>query len=209
MELDDLRRQWQQPGPAVEAPLSATQLTGLMQQQRRTLLDKLRRNTYLEIGFSVVTILLFALNRDYHKPLHVVGTALQVGLLGLLLRYYYYRVWRILRQLAENSGAVRGHLTQLCAGLRHLLRLYYRFSIAAVPVTLLVLYGYVLSSSLAGTHLVPREELGLFGIVMLLLGLFLMVLVYFITPWWLQRLYGQHLDRLESQLGELAEEIPA
>jgi len=209
MELDDLRRQWQQPGPAVEAPLSATQLTGLVQQQRRTLLDKLRRNTYLEIGLSVVVILLFALNRDYRKPLHVVGTVVQVGMLGLLLYYYYYRIWRILRQMTENSGAVRGHLTQLCAGLRHLLRLYYRFSMAAVPVTLAIMYSYVVSSSLAGTNIIPRGDLGLFGICMLLLGLFLMLPIHFITPWWLQRLYGQYLDRLESQLRELEDEKPS
>jgi hypothetical protein len=206
MELDDLRRQWRQPEPVAEAALSTVQLTALVRQQRNTLLDKLRRNTYLEIGFSVAVIVFFALSGSYRRPLHLLGTVLQVGMLVLLMRYYYYRVWRILRQMAENSGAVHGHLAQLCAGFRHLLRLYYRFSMAAVPVTLAIMFSYVVSSSLIGTGPIPRADLGLFGGVMLLLGVFLMVPLYLITPWWLQRLYGQHLDRLESQLNELNEE---
>ncbi len=210
MELDDLRRQWRQPEPVAEAVFSPAQLDTLLRQQRNTLLDKLRRNTYLEIALSSATILAFALERDYSKPLQVLGTVIQVAMLLLLLRYYYYRVWRVLRQMADSNNAVRGHLSQLCTGFRQLLRLYYRFSMAAVPVTLIIMFAYVVSSALTGAGPIQRADLGLFTVVMLLLGLLLIIPIRLVTPWWLQRLYGQHLDRLEGQLRELDDsEFPA
>ncbi|MDQ2795003.1 MAG: hypothetical protein M3Y12_13500 [Bacteroidota bacterium] len=209
MELNELRQHWQQPQKITEAVFSSTQLNALLHQQRNTLLDKMRRNTYLEIALASVTIIVFALERDYRKPLDVLGTVIQVIMLLLLLRYYYHRVWGILRQMAGSNNAVRGHLEQLCKGFRQLLRLYYRFSIAAVPVTLIIVSGYIASSALMGIGPIPRAELVVFMIVMLFVCLLLMIPMLLVTPWWLQRLYGRHLDHLEASLAELAEPEPA
>lgn len=209
MELDDLRRQWQQPEPVTEATFSPVQMNALLRQQRTSLLDKIRRNTYLELLLSGILVVVFALNQDYKKPTGTLYVAISL-IMGLLLwRYYYLQVWKLLRQMTESSGAVRGHLIQLCNGLRNLLRLYYRFSMAAVPVTLLIICGYAVISALIGTGPVPHGELGIFIMVILVIGIVLMIPMYFITPWWIQRLYGRHLDRLEGQLRELDEETPA
>ena len=136
--------------------------------------------------------------------------------LALGMLYYYYRVLGVLRQMSENAGSVRSHLVRLCAGLRHLLRFNYRLTLAMVPITMVVTLGLPLGRELNSISQQFRASepihwgrlLLLAGIILVAVGL-VQVLVIPVTRWSLQRLYGQHLDRLESQLRELDEESPA
>ena len=58
MELDDLRRQWQQPAQAeAPAPLDRVALAKLLTSGSRSPVGKMRRNVWLEIGFAVICLL--------------------------------------------------------------------------------------------------------------------------------------------------------
>ena len=139
-------------------------------------------------------------------------------LLAVGLLYYYYRVLGALRQMTETGNSVRSHLVRLCAGLRQLLRFNYRLTLAMVPITIVVTLGMPFGQELVrtGQQLGHQEQvrwgpLLLLASIVLAEGVLVKVLLMPYTRWWLQRLYGQHLDRLESQLRELDEEtsIPA
>ena len=49
MELDDLRRQWQQPPADPPAPLDAAALTQLLARQSEGIVGKLRRSARVEL----------------------------------------------------------------------------------------------------------------------------------------------------------------
>ena len=55
MELDDLRRQWQQPDPAgVPVPLDAVTLTQLLARQSAGIVGRLRRSARVELYIRLV-----------------------------------------------------------------------------------------------------------------------------------------------------------
>jgi hypothetical protein len=210
MELDDLRRQWREPEMVVPRALTATQLHELLASQRSGLVEKIRRNTRWDVGLgSVMLLVAFAVSLpDRRQAL----TQLFAGILlvfFLLLGYYYYRMTSILRRLDETTGSVHSHLVQLCAGLRRLVRSYYYLSLGANPALLVLIYGFFVGKELVRPAAFRWEKLGLVAVALLAFGAVLQVVIVYASRWWVQRLYGQHLDRLESQLHELEDaELP-
>jgi uncharacterized protein YjeT (DUF2065 family) len=209
MELDELRRQWQQPAPAdAPAPLDAAALARLLARQSDGIIDKLRRSARLElyINFGVLlgAVALAWLPEQFW--LRVFGWVL-VGI-GVVCIGYLYRKLYLLRRLDDPAGDLRAHLLHLDGGLRALIRFYYRFTLGMLPVGGLVEVLMVVSTS--------KRQIGLtsgFGIALVLgLVVVLPAVLYLpvasLTRRYLQRLYGQHLDRLEASLRELAEPEP-
>lgn len=203
MELDDLRRQWQRPEPAAATPLTPAALAALLARQRGGLVDKMRRNARWEMALAAVMAagLVVALPLVRQALFRLYGGFSLLLMLGLL--YYYYRLLGVLRQLAETSGSVRGHLVRLCGGLRQLLRFNYRLTLATWPTILLLIYGFFVGRLLGQAGPVRGQALALTGGILLVFGVVVQVGVVYFTRWYLQRLYGQHLDRLEGQLREL------
>jgi len=203
MELDDLRRQWQRPEPAAPLALTPSALGALLARQRGGLVDKMRRNARWETALAagIAALLLVALPQTRNSLFRLYGGFSLLLMLGLL--YYYYRLLGVLRQLAETSGSVRGHLVRLCGGLRQLLRFNYRLTLATWPTLLLLIYGFFVGRLLAQAGPFRWQAVAITGGILLVFGVVVQVGVVYFTRWYLQRLYGQHLDRLEGQLREL------
>jgi hypothetical protein len=204
MELDDLRRQWRQT-EAADPPLSSTQVDQLLTQRSEGLVEKMRRNARYETVFTVAVALAtpvcYALtDNPFYKVQAVFMLLLALGMLG-----YYIRKLGMLRQMTRTDGDVRGNLQQLCAGLRNMLRFIYRLTLATGPLTLLLLYGFFVGKELARPAEVRADLLLKTGAEMLAFGVLLHWGLVYLTRWYLARLYGQHLDRLESYLHELDE----
>ena len=203
MELDDLRRQWQQaPAPP---PVPPAEMQRLLEQQSGSIVVTLRRNARLELGINYALLAL---------SLAVAGwaPALWLRLFGALLAlvagvciYYFYRKLGVLRTMDNPAGHLRGHLLRLTKSLRALIRFYYRFTLAMIPVTMLAC-GLLVLTKLPSP--VAPLKTGLLLGLLALLGAALYWPVGRATAWYLHRLYGQHLDRLEGQLRELEAEKP-
>lgn len=201
MELDDLRRQWRQPEPAtVPTPLTTAELTQLVAQRSGSILAKLRRNARLELGINYVLLLPSLAVAVWA---HVQWLRLFGGLLALLAAvciYYFYRKLGLLRTMDDPDDDLRGHLLRVTRGLRALVQFYYRLTLATIPVTMLV-------CGLMALHELPKLRSPLQIVLVLaamqVLGAFIYLPTKHTTTRYLQRLYGQHLDRLEGQLHEL------
>lgn len=197
MELDDLRRQWQRPEPVA---LNKAALLQLLTQQSGSILTKLRRNARLELAINYALL-----------PLSLAvawwASALWVRLFGGLLAlvagvciYYFYRKLGLLREMDNPANDLRGHLRRITQGLRALIRFYYRLTLAMIPVTMLLNVVMVLTTMRG-----PVTSLKVSSIMacLVVMSLLLYWPIARGTNWYLQRLYGQHLDRLEGQLREL------
>jgi len=207
MELDDLRRHWQQTAlPTRPEALDAPALARLLAHGSASPIAKMRRNAWLEIGMVVGCLLLclgaLGTSRDGYY-LIMVGW---MAFMCLLSGFYFHRKLAVLRSLSDANGAVRTHVRQQLDSLRSLVRLYFRATMWSVPASFffgLFFIGGRMVQKLAGEKLL----LGL-GVLLLAYGLFGVVtylLTRRFTTWYLQRLYGQHLDRLEGLLRELEE----
>jgi hypothetical protein len=206
MELDQLRAFLRQQPREEEPGLSAPEIHRLRAEQSTGLLEGLRANARWELAFNllVLAVLPAIIYRAPNVPALVVSWCLvPVALVSL---YYFYRKLRLLRQLTVVVGGLRERLTQLVAGMRQLIRFYYRFTLALVPVALLV-------GLLVGLYETENGVRPAFSLAKLALGLAITAVAGSglfwgtarATRWYLQRLYGQHLDRLERYLLELDE----
>ena len=206
MQLDDLRRTWQHSlSPAIEPPIDERALTDIISRQSDGPVDRLRRNARIEVVLNLCVILgSLALIGFSPKPIwRLLG--LQLVFISLICLYYLYRKLRLLQGMTEHEGDLRGHLIRITTGIRSLVHFYYNFSLALTPVALLsgflmgVFYREVPRSPFSST----KFALGLGGLIVTGAAFYWVISRF--TRWYLQRLYGQHLDRLESLLRELEE----
>lgn len=207
MELDDLRRQWRQAEPVkASGRLSASELTELLARQSSGVVDQLRRNARLELrinyGVLVASVLLVA--RASELWLRLFGGVLT--LLAVVCIFYFYRKLGLLRSMDNPAGDLRAHLTRMASGLRALIRFYYRLTLAMIPVTVLIM-GVMAVSEARIT--LTSSKIWIIAAVLVVLAIFLYLPTAHFTAKYLQRLYGQHLDRLEGQLRELDEPTSA
>ncbi|RZK19688.1 MAG: hypothetical protein EOO56_13750 [Hymenobacter sp.] len=203
MELDDLRRQWQQPEPVAPATLTTAELTQLVARQSGSIVEQLRRNARWELGLNY-GLGLVALGLAIGIPqLWLRLLASTMGLVALVCIYYFHRKLGLLRSMASPAGHLRAHLVRITEGLRALTRFYYRLTLWTGPYTMLLLLGFFTGKELHRAAEPRWPLLGLVAGLALVVGAACQVGIIYLTRWYLQRLYGQHLDRLEGQLREL------
>ncbi|MCB2379747.1 hypothetical protein LGH70_19280 [Hymenobacter sp. BT635] len=205
MELDDLRRHWQQPEPQPTA-LPEPALQELLSRQSGSLVASMRRNARAELTFTVLVMLglgyfLLQPQKGFYQMYAVFMLLLSVATL-----YYFYRKLRLLRQMDCVEDNVQGHLQHLTASLRQLLAFYYRLTLLSGPLALLLLLGYDVGRELARPEAFRWNLMGLKAAAFLVFGAVLQVVAVYGTRWYMQRLYGQHLDRLEAASRDLEEE---
>jgi hypothetical protein len=117
-----------------------------------------------------------------------------------------YRKLHLLRRMDDPAGDLRAHLVRLVSGLRTLIRFYYRFTLAMLPVAGVVNVLMVASEFKRGIELTSFAGLALVMGLVVVLPALLYLPVASVTRRYLQRLYGRHLDRLEANLHELGDE---
>ena len=209
MELDELRRQWQQPDLASPPSVDAAQLRGLLARVPTDLVAKLRRNTWVETALTAlvgVGALVYLISGPELVIFRLYGVVFV--LLALLLLFRYSRQLELLRRMGRAEVHVRKHLGALCTGLRRQMQFYYRLTLATLLLTTLLNLGFLVGQELARAAPFRWGLVGLEAGCVLLLVIPLQWAAARGTRWYLQRLYGQHLDRLEASLRELAEPEP-
>jgi hypothetical protein len=212
MELDDLRRQWQQPVPNDgPARLDAAAWAQLVARGSQSAVAKLRRNARLELGATVTFLLLscaalFYVEKAEHQAML---WWLIILCLGSVVSYHRLLL-RGLQRLGAADATVREHLAQQLAGVRHIMRLSYRSSLWTLPVSFGIGFFFSLSRIMArysGTQLLKQVGLLLLGTA--IAGFLAYLLVRLVARRYFQDLYGQHLDRIEASLRELRDESDA
>jgi hypothetical protein len=201
MELDDLRRQWRQPESTSEpATLSKAELSHLLARQSGGIVAQLRRNARVEMAINYA-LLVISLLMAWRAP--VLWVRLWGGLLGavaLVCIFYFHRKLGLLRSMSDPAGDLRAHLVRLTDGLRTLIRFYYRFTLAMLPVACSLMGFMALSTT---TKAVTPTKIATIAALLVVLCLVIYLPTAYSTKRYLHWLYGQHLDRLEGQLREL------
>ncbi|MDQ2770621.1 MAG: hypothetical protein M3Y54_08985 [Bacteroidota bacterium] len=205
MELDDLRRQWQQPEAAGVPAVNTAQLDQLLAGRSDGLVEQMRRNARVEMAFVALTAVAMPLLIGFAHNFLLRAQVVSLFLLALVLLGYYYRKLAMLRQMIQPEGHVLGNLRRLCAGLRSMLRFNYRLTLALPPASLLLGFEFAVGRELGRPGGVRAVQLFGVGAALLATGLLLQWAIVKGTRWYLQHLYGRHLDRLEASLRELTE----
>lgn len=205
MDLDDLKHQLKQKLEQPVAAHTAADIAVLLKKPAQSVLDKLTRSLWIELGVSVITlagfigISLFSTQfvlRNYFGP-----TSLLAACFGVLQCYLVLKI----KKLSGTPLPVSSNLLAIYTVVSRYVKLFYWCCMVLLPVCLLfsvwlrsIAYShfYDLDAAPVATSWKPwLQMLGLF--------LALAVLVHYATRWYLRKLYGDYLNQLHGYIEEL------
>ena len=198
-ELDDLKSIWQQSG---YEPKGEHEIAAMLKRRSNTIINKLKRNVWFELIFTIVcgvalTIYTFTLQS---KAMQWLIVSLLIMLVSYL--FYYIKKITLLRKFDPSSENLKVTLKHLYDRLKIYFSFYKRSYAVLYPVyfILALLFGAIESGFEAFLH-----KFANFGFLMafVLISAAFFVLIYRFTDWYLRKLYGDHIDKLQELLNEL------
>ncbi|MDO6433422.1 hypothetical protein Q4E93_22610 [Flavitalea sp. BT771] len=210
MELDSLKYAWRTLASKPVPEKSPEQIRALLQGRSKGPVAKMRRNMVGELLLILVTytpaILFYFLEFDGRLS----GVAWLFVLLLVILAVYFHRKSRLLKAMQCADHDVCASLRQQVATLKRYIRFYVRAGTAMIPIMTILTWliirwkfpplpgadlFYRISGSPWWQH--PLTWIGLLIPVT--------AAVYFLNVWYVGRLYGQHIRKLEDLLREMEE----
>jgi hypothetical protein len=193
MELDDLKHIWQNAGEESQPSMDAEALLRLTKQSSQNIIERLVRNIWYELMVSIfVVIAWFYYTLFYAEERWRIG-GLTMGIFMIAsLGFYLWGLFR-LKSISMTDISLKESLTQLIKQFKLYIKAYTWLNILLIPFANF-LGAYLIFSPL---------EAGLKTSAMIAVGM--APLMWWLMRWYINRLYGQHLTRLESILQELNE----
>jgi hypothetical protein len=201
MELEDLKAIWKQRKPGYE-PKQEEEIAAMLRGQSKSIISKLKRSVWFELIFTIVcgvALGVYALTIEDGALMWTL-----VSLLVLLVSYLFYYVKKIilLNRVDLASENLKDNLMHLLTRLTTYLNFYKKSYAILYPLyfCLGLLFGALERGLDDFVHHLVQPKTMLY--LLLLGGLFFLV-SFWVTQWYLKKLYGNHLDKLRALLNEL------
>jgi hypothetical protein len=122
--------------------------------------------------------------------------------IGLLVFFYiyYHRKNQLLKKMQCVGCEVRSNLAGQLKTLQKYLRFYFWSSTVIVPVSLFVAFEIAFHSRTK-----PVSSWWLMGSLLFALTVGCTIAVYFMNRWYIHKLYGRHIRKLQDLLQEMDE----
>jgi hypothetical protein len=216
MELESLKYIWRSleippaPGPDRQA------LLALLQKKSRGPVARMQRNLLGEAILLLVAYIpgILCYIVEFEGRLSAISWLFL--LLALLFEGYYYRKYRLLKKMQCVSCEVRSNLARQVNTLKKYIRFYLLVGTALVPVSFLVSFAIIRWKlpSVAGAfgggsalyhrlHPLPWWANPVFWFVLMAP---LTIGIYYFNAWYVNKLYGRHIKKLQELLREMEEE---
>ena len=201
MEIDELKDIWRKESEGF-ARRDETELATMLKGKSSSIVSRLKRNVWIELTFTVlggVGLLGYAMTlpEGYLKSISI-----SILILFCLYAFYYLKKLRLLIQFDPGNDNLKGNLLLLITNLKGYLRFYKRSYTILYPVYFLlgVLFSAIERGATGFINQISRTEV----LIPLLLGAFIFFICStWLTSWYLKKLYGNHLEKLEAVLKEL------
>lgn len=204
MEIEDLKDIWKKQSANFEKK-NETELAGMLKGRSRSIITRLKRNVLFELIFTFLgglALLTYALTLSTGS---LKWTSISIIVLFAVYSLYYIKKLRLLASFESGNDNLKTSLQRLIHDLRTYLRFYRRsYSILYPTYFFIFLLFTALEHGATGfIHRLAQPEI----FITLVLGAgFFFVLSTWLTTWYLKKLYGNHLEKLEGLLKELESE---
>lgn len=201
MELDELKDLWKK-NDADFRPKAEAELASMLKGNSKSIVDKLIRSVWFELIFTLVSgiaLLTYALTLPSGA---LKWTTVSILVVFVVYSFYYIKKLTLLNSFNRVQDNLRTNLVSLIENLTSYLKFYRRSYTILYPVyfCLALLYGGI--------------ERGLDEFLQVMTSLktiatlvFVAAVFYFcstwLVSWFLQKLYGNHLEKLKKLLNEL------
>jgi len=210
MELDSLKYAWRTLASRPVPENTPAQIRALLQQRSKGPVAKMRRNLVGELLLILVTytpaILFYFLEFDGKLS----GIAWLFILLVIILAVYFHRKSRLLNAMQCAEFDICSSLRQQVDTLKRYIRFYVRAGTVMIPVMAILSWliirwkfprmpGADLFYRISGSPWWQHPLIWLAMLIPVTVG------VYFLNVWYVGRLYGQHIRKLQDLLREMEE----
>ncbi|NBB28465.1 hypothetical protein [Cellulophaga sp. BC115SP] len=193
MELDDLKHIWQNAGEESQPSMDAEALLRLTKQSSQNIIERLVRNIWYELLVSIFVVIAWFYYTLFYAEEHWRIGGLTMGIFMIAsLGFYLWGLFR-LKSISMADISLKESLTQLIKQFKLYIKAYTWLNILLIPF-----------ANFLGAYLIlsPLED-GIKTSAIIAVGM--APLMWWLMRWYINRLYGQHLTRLESILQELNE----
>lgn len=201
MELEDLKDIWEKQSAGFK-PKGKTELAGMLKGRSTSIITRLKRNVWFELIFTFLgglALLIYALTSLTGS---LKWTSISIIVLFAIYSLYYIKKLRLLNAFEAGNDDLKTNLQRLIANLRGYLKFYKRSYSVLYPAYFVL--GLAFTAIEHGTtgflQRMARPEI--FLSLVLGAGIFF-ILSTRLTTWYLRKLYGNHLEKLEKLLIEL------
>ena len=209
MELESLKYIWH----TLETPPAQTpgwqDLAALLEKRSRGPVARMRRNLVAETILMFVTytpaVLCYLLAFDGRLS----AISWLFALLAAAFFGYYYRKYRLLKEMECVTCQVKSNLARQVKTLKKYVRFYLLAGTAMIPVSYLLSYAIIRWKRPAGRSLYLRlHPIPWWGnpVFWLILIVPLTIGIYYANAWYINRLYGRHIKKLQELLHEMETE---
>lgn len=220
MELDSLKDLWKELDEDDLEPAGQKQIVSILHKRSRSPVAKMKRNLYLEMAALVVC---YSLAIWYYITAwqgRYWEVALLLFLVGAFAFFYYLRKHKLLNEMQCVACEVRSSLKQRLITLEKYVNFYFVCSILLTPSAYFVAGLIVFFKTPDNAGVKPGFFGGVpdalpqigdqfpsqrFFITFIVIGVVLTIGVYFFSRWAINRLYGQHIQKLKELVQQMEE----
>lgn len=198
MELDNLKDAWQGHLANVGAD-SNEHILSILQKKSQRPIARMKRNLLWELILVIVMYTGTILYYSTTSSGRYWQIALLLLLVGLLFVFYYYRKNKLLTEMECVACEVRSNLQRQVRMLEKYIRFYFLVGIILTPLC-------YFTAGLIALHKAPPNSMNIqlyywfFGA-----GAVIAIGNYFLNKWYVNKLYGQHVQKLKSLLSQMEE----
>ena len=207
MELEYLKKVWKEAANQKEIIVRGREeVSGVPGIRSQSLVSGIKRNLFYELIIvlgAVIAIATFYFI-SFGGALKEVSWA--YILLAVVFIIYYYKKNKLLSAMECPACRVKSNLQLQLATLEKYVRLYLIAGTALAPVVMLffyVLFYYKHIILFPALH--AKEGATGFTLLYLLFTSIFTIIFYFLNRWYINRLYGRHIQKLKSLLQEMEE----
>jgi len=201
MELEDLKTIWKQNGPEFHQKGEA-EITLMLKGRSMSIIARLKRNVWFELIIAVLSTLTLLLYAIGLKNGALKWTSISILVMTLAASVYFIKKLQLLNRFGEMNENLHDTLAHLITNLNSYLKFYKNSYAVLFPIYffLALLFGALERG--------PRNYIEFILQPSVIIPLLLVAVLFFVTStwlanWYIKKLYGDHLAKLQGLLHDL------
>jgi hypothetical protein len=201
MELEDLRSIWKQSEPDFQRKDEA-QIGLMLKGKSMSIIAKLKRSVWFELIFALIVSIVLLIYAITLKPGTFKWTAISLLLMCLGSSIYFTKKLVLLNRFQEVNENLHITLSLLIINLKGYLKFYKNSYTILYPVYFLLalVFGALERGPKKYMEFLMQPSIIIY--LLLMAGIFFFMNTWF-ANWYIKKLYGNHLEKLQGLLDDL------
>lgn len=209
MELDNLKSLWQEQGQPAQKTVSATDLFEILKKNSKHPIAMIKRNVLLELWVMIISYTAMIVYFGTKEQGLYINNAIFVAVFLFAGLFYYSRKISLLNKMQNNTDQIKINLIKHLNLLKKYVRFYYWFGVFLLPLVYFITYLMVIVArgqkefpeKTMWENITTEDSL----VVFVITGVVLTLISPFVNGWYVKKLYGSHLNKLENLVKQVDE----